>query len=219
MTLQLDCIAEELQSSPDNALSAMRELAVLQLRLGQHQEGLRLLSSLHRHHPSDVWCFNYLALMCPGLGLPSLAVLAADRGLELVSRAGDPNRLRGQLEELRSEAVGLEDRSDAPSDAVEQLKEALRADFGPPVSTDLAELAHRLVPEIALTRVKSLPPMPDPAALSELARRARAMPRAIKAVSAFLPALSTAPPGPKVGRNEPCPCGSGKKHKSCCLTS
>jgi len=24
---------------------------------------------------------------------------------------------------------------------------------------------------------------------------------------------------PKVGRNEPCPCGSGKKFKKCCLTS
>ena len=24
--------------------------------------------------------------------------------------------------------------------------------------------------------------------------------------------------GPKVGRNDPCPCGSGKKHKKCCLT-
>ena len=23
---------------------------------------------------------------------------------------------------------------------------------------------------------------------------------------------------PKVGRNEPCPCGSGKKFKHCCLT-
>lgn len=22
---------------------------------------------------------------------------------------------------------------------------------------------------------------------------------------------------PKVGRNDPCPCGSGKKHKACCL--
>jgi uncharacterized protein YecA (UPF0149 family) len=22
--------------------------------------------------------------------------------------------------------------------------------------------------------------------------------------------------GPKVGRNDPCPCGSGKKFKSCC---
>ena len=24
-------------------------------------------------------------------------------------------------------------------------------------------------------------------------------------------------PWPKVGRNEPCPCGSGKKYKKCCL--
>lgn len=25
--------------------------------------------------------------------------------------------------------------------------------------------------------------------------------------------------GPKVGRNDPCPCGSGKKYKKCCLTA
>jgi SWIM/SEC-C metal-binding protein len=24
--------------------------------------------------------------------------------------------------------------------------------------------------------------------------------------------------GPKIGRNDPCPCGSGKKYKKCCLT-
>lgn len=23
----------------------------------------------------------------------------------------------------------------------------------------------------------------------------------------------------KVGRNDPCPCGSGKKHKKCCLSA
>lgn len=25
-------------------------------------------------------------------------------------------------------------------------------------------------------------------------------------------------PTPKIGRNEPCPCNSGKKYKKCCLT-
>jgi uncharacterized protein YecA (UPF0149 family) len=25
--------------------------------------------------------------------------------------------------------------------------------------------------------------------------------------------------GPKVGRNDPCPCGSGKKYKKCCLAA
>ncbi|MGA2149181.1 MAG: SEC-C metal-binding domain-containing protein [Bryobacteraceae bacterium] len=24
-------------------------------------------------------------------------------------------------------------------------------------------------------------------------------------------------PEPKIGRNEPCPCGSGQKYKRCCL--
>jgi SEC-C motif-containing protein len=31
--------------------------------------------------------------------------------------------------------------------------------------------------------------------------------------------LKKAPPvkhGPKIGRNDPCPCGSGKKYKKCC---
>jgi len=28
--------------------------------------------------------------------------------------------------------------------------------------------------------------------------------------------LISAPAGTKVGRNDPCPCGSGKKHKKCC---
>lgn len=26
-------------------------------------------------------------------------------------------------------------------------------------------------------------------------------------------------PQPKIGRNEPCPCGSGKKYKKCCLNN
>jgi len=26
-------------------------------------------------------------------------------------------------------------------------------------------------------------------------------------------------PGSKLGRNDPCPCGSGKKYKRCCMTS
>ncbi len=24
---------------------------------------------------------------------------------------------------------------------------------------------------------------------------------------------------PKIGRNDPCPCGSGKKYKKCCMTA
>jgi hypothetical protein len=31
------------------------------------------------------------------------------------------------------------------------------------------------------------------------------------------PALQSANPFPNAGRNEPCPCGSSKKYKMCCL--
>jgi preprotein translocase subunit SecA len=43
--------------------------------------------------------------------------------------------------------------------------------------------------------------------------------RASDVVSEANEAVSRAQPirsGPKVGRNDPCPCGSGKKFKNCC---
>jgi hypothetical protein len=46
----------------------------------------------------------------------------------------------------------------------------------------------------------SPPPMPEVSQPSALSAR----PAAVRT-------------GPKVGRNDPCPCGSGKKHKKCCL--
>ena len=35
----------------------------------------------------------------------------------------------------------------------------------------------------------------------------------------FAPVQQIVRAGPKVGRNDPCPCGSGKKHKKCCLAA
>jgi uncharacterized protein YecA (UPF0149 family) len=32
--------------------------------------------------------------------------------------------------------------------------------------------------------------------------------------SALMPSVNTEP---KIGRNDPCPCGSGKKYKKCCM--
>jgi hypothetical protein len=39
--------------------------------------------------------------------------------------------------------------------------------------------------------------------------------QSLRSLSAGRPAEATS--GSKVGRNDPCPCGSGKKHKKCCL--
>ncbi|HLD77418.1 MAG TPA: SEC-C metal-binding domain-containing protein [archaeon] len=38
----------------------------------------------------------------------------------------------------------------------------------------------------------------------------------MEVASAARPAVRNAS-GQKVGRNDPCPCGSGKKYKKCCL--
>jgi preprotein translocase subunit SecA len=52
--------------------------------------------------------------------------------------------------------------------------------------------------------------------IKEIGRRS--VPRRAK-VAAYrydLPADDPAPPAGRVGRNDPCPCGSGKKFKRCC---
>ena len=57
----------------------------------------------------------------------------------------------------------------------------------------------------------------DPEILEELRRRRTAMRRVARGLPALRP--KTAPVArttAKVGRNDPCPCGSGKKHKRCC---
>jgi uncharacterized protein YecA (UPF0149 family) len=51
-----------------------------------------------------------------------------------------------------------------------------------------------------------------PDALVEFARIARS----IQDVLLKQAASATPPARPKVGRNDPCPCGSGRKYKKCC---
>jgi uncharacterized protein YecA (UPF0149 family) len=43
------------------------------------------------------------------------------------------------------------------------------------------------------------------------------LPMSDRMVKALRPDLNQTPgPGGKIGRNAPCPCGSGKKYKKCC---
>ena len=62
----------------------------------------------------------------------------------------------------------------------------------------------------------------DPDEAAELLRSApSAIPEAVLEIAQFWknrrsPAEPARRIGPKVGRNDPCPCGSGKKYKHCC---
>ncbi len=90
-----------------------------------------------------------------------------------------------------------------------------------PLVRDRRLVQTLLVPLLAL--------MPDPEASagsevsydrrSELLRAVPEIARATKAywTGAWHPLLAApTPPAPKIGRNDPCPCGSGKKFKRCC---
>jgi uncharacterized protein len=54
-------------------------------------------------------------------------------------------------------------------------------------------------------------------------RERNSIPQSVRALHKYwldrrVPSFAPVPrPSPKVGRNEPCPCGSGKKYKHCCL--
>ncbi|MGO9837046.1 MAG: SEC-C metal-binding domain-containing protein [Polyangiaceae bacterium] len=222
---QVECIAEGLTDADCPNLDAeLRDLALVHLELGDYREGLSLFAALHRHDPSDPWAYNAIALNLPRLGLPSLGRLAAERGLELVRRGDDRERLSGQLTNLLQEAGTAEDRSDAPKDAVDEVRDALRTDFDAKGAESSRELALRLIPELARARVKQLPPMPTADALIDIGNRLlpflRASLTAAKPPPTWLdpePAPTITRVGPKVGRNDPCPCGSGRKFKKCCI--
>lgn len=62
----------------------------------------------------------------------------------------------------------------------------------------------RMKPHVALPRIGRT-----------LGEAARTVYRALHGLPAALPASSALRPG-KVGRNDPCPCGSGRKYKKCC---
>jgi hypothetical protein len=224
---QVECLAETLQSEgAENAIGALLDLALLHLDLGEHELGLTLLARLLRNDPSDIWSYNLVAMSCGRLGLPSLARLAAERGLHLIDRKGDAQGLSQQLREFAKENESLPDRADGPAEAAEQLRTALHLDFDAGARLPPAKLVPQLVPEVASARVKKLPPMPDDASLSATAAGLRAISRQARLTS--MP--SHEPPAPRgvepprpaasarVGRNAACPCGSGKKFKKCCGT-
>ena len=65
------------------------------------------------------------------------------------------------------------------------------------------QLIHQEAPSLSAAAAQVQPAAPDPSAPS---------PAPLRPSAAAVPAQ---PAGPKVGRNEPCPCGSGKKYKKC----
>jgi len=96
-----------------------------------------------------------------------------------------------------SERQGRE--ADVSSATLADLRAALRLDFDDGRHRPILELCAELVADLDQVPVKHLPTTPDLPALEESVPQSR-MP---------------APRSRKLGRNDPCWCGSGEKYKRC----
>lgn len=205
--------------------SSLRDLADTYLWVGEYEEGLRILETLIRNDPSDIWNYNVMAISFDDFGLTEIGAEATRRGLELAEATGDPEDLRKQLYDSldrmkQSEHQGRE--AEVDSEVLADLRAALTLDFDAGEQRSDVALCHELVPDVDQMPRKRHPEKPDlpppdvvrqrfaksaarPVKREKRAKRAR--PRAAK------------PQDLDLGRNDPCWCGSGKKYKHCHLRS
>ncbi len=115
------------------------------------------------------------------------------------------------LETLLQAACALRDC--APAELTEEdLKAAL---LGAVAHLGLAEAVRPFVPSLARAYLEDLQTRGRLGSGRSLGRYLGALKEAFLAATPGQVQTFTRP-GAKIGRNEPCPCGSGKKYKKCC---
>lgn len=187
------CLAHNIvHSDGDSVEEFLRDYARFYIRAGQLDQGLEIWTAVLKQNPSDVWTYNQLGLTLPDAGLADLAQEAIERGLELLDEFGDTEGLRDQFNELLEAARTTEERgreAEVTPEVLQAFRRALHLPFDARSDGSFVALAYRLIPDLADVPVKrpmTPAPLPEPTAYEG------------------------------VGRNDPCPCGSGKKYKHCC---
>ena len=74
-------------------------------RHGRAEEAAAVWDEVARDTPDDVWLYNNAGLEYGAIGEHEIALGWLTTGLELAVRTGDPERLVGQLRELRAESL------------------------------------------------------------------------------------------------------------------
>jgi len=163
------------------------------------------------------WTMGFLTAVCSG---PD-GIAPENWMPELLAGADDPKkrdllgRLRGAVvETLVREPELIPPEPDKPDeDAVEFCRGYLRgARLHATWSSDETATA-RLSPFIALAKENDQPDPDEAKHRQELGKHVADIRAYWQSKRQVVHAI------PKVGRNDPCPCGSGKKHKKCCLTN
>ena len=202
-----------------NVLGGLRDFGWLHFVLGDRERAADIFTKLLRDDPGDVWTHNEIAFVF-ARDLPELARTAAKRGLEIIGRK-DALNLAPQMQRYVDE---LDGKQDGPRPAnTNALLEALRLAPAERKTMTLRKLCRSVAPETAQVEKKVCEPLPDAAALRKLREDLRSLPRPAPKLSSPPPVAVTkartlppTAPGTKTGRNDVCPCGSGKKYKRCC---
>lgn len=116
----------------DDVVFALIDLASGYLQLDHLDVGLTMLSQLLRDDPSNVWIYRFMATGFAVLGLTSLGLQAARRGLALLDETGDPEELEDEMLMARIELQtsprkGRE--SEVSPEVLERIESALSLDF------------------------------------------------------------------------------------------
>lgn len=221
--LLLRAIANEnWQNGAEETEELLLELVGLWNHLGNHQRADDLLAALIRWAPDAIAYYHLGGHYLREAGRDEAALALARRGLELVATKGDEEdlaeALKLEVEELEAAlaAPSTEPTGEAEPDAHETpeapaevdapppapsnaLSEALTTDFDSGQDVDVEEFCALSLPELATLPTKRDLGAEDVEGYEELQ-----VPETYRRQ------------GPKVGRNDPCPCGSAKKYKKCC---
>ena len=230
---------ENWQNGAEETEELLLELVGVWNRLGNHERADDLLAALIRWAPDAIAYYHLGSHYLREAGRNEAALALARRGLELVRSKGDEDdlgeALKVEVEELEAALAppAVAPPAEPPTEAVEQpdavaeteadpapstqaaaddtapaeiatpasrvLLTALATDFDGGEDIDVEEFCATALPELA-----SLPTKRDLTAEDVDGYEELQVPETFRRQ------------GPKVGRNDPCPCGSGKKFKKCC---
>ncbi len=215
VTLLMRAIANEnWQNDGEESEELLLELVGLLNRLNETKRADELLAALICWAPDAIAYYHLGSHYLRENGRNQAALAVAKRGLELVGSKGDEEdlgeALKVDIEELERalapvdqpdssvEAKESEEAAPAP-DASKALAAALTTDFEGGEDEEVEVFCARALPELAELPTKRGLTSADVDGYEELQ-----VPETFRRQ------------GPKVGRNDPCPCGSGKKYKKCC---
>lgn len=224
----LDAMEAAIRAGARSVPHPRAEVAEVLVSAGRRAEADKVFADLRERCPDDVWLRNAAGFCYSRADDPTEALVWLDEGIVMALDDGDPERIVEQLADERRrcrQVLGLGDddltarvagfersesrRTWSPGADDGMFSEADR-DRSPCPNCGWSEEQERAT-EMSIREVEQL---------SEVLEQLRKRPRHTRAPgdAGRWSGVSVSEPirVEKIGRNAPCPCGSGRKHKQCC---